>query len=149
LTDGNTKTILITDAKGEVVIQVKSELSGETSVTAKSLTLGQFSEIAGVVGGVVTSGAKPGTYSATGYVTFGISEAAELINKEALDAANAALDAADAASEMDSSETVAAVNAADRVMLETQNVDILISELKLQVQRLSTLIQKVQERIRK
>ena len=149
LTDGNTKAILTTDAKGEVVIQLKSESSGETSVTAKSLTLGQFAEIAGVVGGVVTSGAKPGTYSVTGYVTFGISEAAELINNEALDAANEALDAADAASEMDSSETVAAVNAADRVMLETQNVDILISELKLQIQRLSTLIQKVQERIRK
>ena len=149
LISGESKTVVTTDASGIITLYLKSSLPGDSSVTIKSLTLGQFFDNYGVVAGVATPGARAGTYSVTGYVSFKTSEQAEMVSLEANESAKAEADAADWVSEPEPIELQLALVAANEVERLTSEVESLISELKFQVEMLSTLILKIQLKLKK
>jgi hypothetical protein len=149
LVSGESKTVVTTDASGIITLYLKSSLPGDSSVTIKSLTLGQFFDNYGVVAGVATPGARAGTYSVTGYVSFKTSEQAEMVSLEANESAKAEVDAADWVSQPEPIELQLALVAANEVERLTSEVESLISELKFQVEMLSTLILKIQLKLKK
>jgi hypothetical protein len=110
-----------------------------------SMLLGGASSVAGTAGNGFSS-TLAGT---TATLKLSVNESAATTNaQEAIDAANAATDAANAAAEAADAATAAAQDAADQVAALSTSVSAMITALKKQITALTTLVIKIQKKVK-
>ena len=150
---GTSATTGTTDANGvaEIVVVGSATVKASLSVT----TYAQTDDLSGYVGATATSGvgstlAPAGIGSATVAVDAGVTaaETAADAAAEATDAANAATDAANAAAEAADAATAAAQDAADAVAALSAQVATLVASIKSQITALTSLIVKIQKKVK-